>query len=297
MKKNLRLITLATAGALISLGFVSCAYDPYYSSSVGASYSSGYGGGSTSVFVSTGDPRWGYDPVSYSYYDYHRRCYYDPYLYGYYPVGYRPPVVYGVPHPYGWRPGSGICRPPSRVTNVTISNYRNRESAYRGSSYGWARQVRQGSSYDGRDSGSRSGSYSSSRGSGYQNQDARPSSGYRPSSQPSYRPSSEPSYRSGSQRSEGTRSEIRGSSGGSSSPRYPSQYNRPVSDVQRGDASRYEQRPSSSSYRPQTSSPAVQQQSVPRMAPGNSASGRSSGRSAPPQSSDGNSDGRIRGFR
>lgn len=289
MKKNLRLITLAVSGALLSVGFVSCAYDPYYSS-VGASYSSGYGGGSTSVFVSTGDPRWGYDPVSYTYYDYHRRCYYDPYLYGYYPVGYRPPVVYGVPHPYGWRPGSGICRPPSRVTNVTISNYRSRESAYRSSSYGWARQVRQGSSNDSRDYGS----YSPSRSSGYQNQDARPSSGYRPSSQSQYRPSSQPSYRGGSQRGESTRPEIRGSSSGTSAPRYPSQYNRPVSDVQRGDSSRFQRE--SSSYRSQPSSPVVQPPSIPRMSPGGS-SGRSSGSSERPQSWRGSSDGRVEGFR
>ena len=46
----------------------------------------------TSVFVGTGNPRWGYDPYCYSYYDYTPPRYYDPYLNGYYPVGYRPPV-------------------------------------------------------------------------------------------------------------------------------------------------------------------------------------------------------------
>ena len=158
MKKYLRRWVCAAAGTMIALAFTSCTYDPYYSSpSVGASYSSGYGQGygyggssfSTSVFVGTGDSRWGYDPTCYSYYDYRRRAYYDPYLYGYYPVGYRPPVVYGVPHPYGWRPGSGYCRPPSRVSNVTVVNYRNRESAYRNSDHQWASQVRQQPSYSG----------------------------------------------------------------------------------------------------------------------------------------------------
>lgn len=157
MKKYLRLVITAIFGAAAAVVLSSCAYDPYYSSttvggsySTGGVYSSGYGygyGGSsfnTSIFVSTGNPRWGYDPYSYSYYDYHRRAYYDPYLYGYYPVGYRPPVVYGVPHPYGWRPGRGVIAPPSRVTNVTVVNYRNRASAYQSTRHDWARQVRQG---------------------------------------------------------------------------------------------------------------------------------------------------------
>jgi hypothetical protein len=126
-------------GVVAALILNSCAYDPnYVSTSVGGSYSSGYGPGygyggnsfSSSVFVSTGNPRWGYDPGCYSYYDYTRRAYYDPYLNGYYPIGYRPPVVYGVSHPYGWRPGLAYCRPPSRVTNVTITNYGNREDSY-----------------------------------------------------------------------------------------------------------------------------------------------------------------------
>ena len=140
---------VAAVGLVGATAFSSCAYDPYYTS-VGGSYSTGYGAGygyggstfTTDVFVGTGNPRWGYDPHCYSYYDYNRRAYYDPYLNGYYPVGYRPQVVYGVSHPYGWRPGSGYCRPPSRVTNVTISNYSNRESAYRSSGY-----IRSGGSY------------------------------------------------------------------------------------------------------------------------------------------------------
>ena len=152
MKKTLRLLAGAAVGAVVAMSFTSCYYDPNYSStSVSGSYSSGYGQGygyggsgfSTSVFVSTGNPQWGYDPHCYSYYDYRRRCYYDPYLNGYYPVGYRPPVVYGVPHPYGWRPGGGYIRPPVYVQNVTVRNYQNRAVAYQGTKYGWAKQVRQ----------------------------------------------------------------------------------------------------------------------------------------------------------
>lgn len=151
MKKLLRHWKAVALGAAAALTVSSCAYDPYYSS-VGGSYSSGYGDGygyggsnfSTSVFVSTGDARWGYDPYCYSYYDYHRRAYYDPYLNGYYPVGYRPPVVVGVPHPYGWRPGRGYCPPPSYIRNTTVVNYRNREDLYRRTNYDWAPQVRRG---------------------------------------------------------------------------------------------------------------------------------------------------------
>jgi len=148
MKKSLR--SWVKAAVLAAAAFVvsSCYYDPYYSSasasySSGSSYGQGYGYGgssfSTSVFVGTGNPQWGYDPYCYSYYDYRRRCYYDPYLHGYYPVGYRPPVVVGCPHPYGYR--SGYCPPPTVVRNVTVVNYRNRVDEYRRSNYGWARQV------------------------------------------------------------------------------------------------------------------------------------------------------------
>ncbi|GAA5120064.1 hypothetical protein JIN84_20920 [Luteolibacter yonseiensis] len=152
MNKNFRSLAGAALAALTALASTSCYYDPYATTTVGGSYSSGgygdgygYGGSSfsTSVFVSTGDPRWGYDPYCYSYYDYSRRCYYDPYLNGYYPVGYRPPVVYGVPHPGGWRPGHGYCPPPRYVSHGYISDYRNREGRYRNSNYKWAREVRQ----------------------------------------------------------------------------------------------------------------------------------------------------------
>ena len=158
MQKHFSCWSGAAIGTAIALALGSCAYDPNYMA--GGAYSASYEGGgqeggygygegygyggsgfSTSVFVSTGDPRWGYDPSCYCYYDYNRRCYYDPYLYGYYPLGYRPMIVLGVPHPYGY--SRSYCPPPSRVMNITLSNYHNRESAYRSSSYAWAHQVRQ----------------------------------------------------------------------------------------------------------------------------------------------------------
>jgi hypothetical protein len=150
-------------GAVAALFSASCAYDPYYSPGVAsASYSTGFAPGfgpgfgyghpgfSTSVFVATGNPRWGYDPHCFSYYDFNRRCYYDPYLNGYYPIGFRPPVVFGVPHPHGWRPGRAFCPPPVGVHSVTIHNYRNREALYRRSNYAWSNQVRQQSVDTGR---------------------------------------------------------------------------------------------------------------------------------------------------
>ena len=198
MKKNLRLMVGAAAGLAVAIGFSSCAYDPYYSStSVG--YSSGDGGGywdgyvsggstfSTSLFVGTGDPRWGYDPYTYSYYDYRSRRYYDPYLNGYYPIGYRPPIVYGVPHPHGWRPGRGYIRPPVRVYGGTISNYRDRASAYRGTTYGWSKQVRQGPVGAGRPQGTRP-AVRDQRGS--VRESSRQNSAVRPSASPSRNSSS-----------------------------------------------------------------------------------------------------------
>lgn len=150
MKNSLQHWAKAALIAAGAFAMSACYYDPYYSSAGGSysgstsSYGYGYGYGgsnfSTSFFVSTGSPQWGYDPYCYSYYDYRRRCYYDPYLHGYYPVGYRPPVVVGCPHPYGYR--SGYCPPPTVVRNVTVVNYNNRIDQYRRSNYGWARQVR-----------------------------------------------------------------------------------------------------------------------------------------------------------
>jgi hypothetical protein len=199
MKKNLRYWAVAAVGAVVALGFTSCAYDPYYQSSAGASYStsggggsysSGYGDGygyggssfSTSLFVGTGNPQWGYDPGCHSYYDYRRRSYYDPYLNGYYPVGYRPPVVYGTPHPYGWSSGRDYISPPRYVSGGYVSNYRDRESRYRNSNYGWARQVRRSSNEE-EDRGQRQlrDRYERSGRSGYQDSGIRPYGESRPS--------------------------------------------------------------------------------------------------------------------
>jgi hypothetical protein len=152
MKKNLHLIATGALAAAAALALSSCA-DPYYTS-YGASYGygAGYGYGGTgfssATFISTGNPRWAYDPYSRAYYDFSRRAYYDPYLYGYYPIGYRPVVVQAAPHPYGWRPGRTRIAPPARVTNVTLRNYDDRHGAYRRSGQTWARQVEQGPVYD-----------------------------------------------------------------------------------------------------------------------------------------------------
>lgn len=147
-----RTLLVGLVAGVAAFAVSSCAYDPYYS---GASYSSGgggygygdgygYGGSnfSTSFFVSTGNPRWGYDPYAGSYYDYNRRCYYDPHLYGYYPVGYRPQYVYGSPHPHGWRQGRGSIAPPSRIRSYNLTNYEDRASRYQNLGRDWSRNVR-----------------------------------------------------------------------------------------------------------------------------------------------------------
>jgi hypothetical protein len=215
----------AALGAAVSLAVSSCAYDPYYSS-IGGSYSSGFGDGygyggsnfSTSLFVSTGDSRWGYDPYTYCYYDYRSRRYYDPYLYGYYPVGYRPYALYGVPHPHGWRQGSRYCPPPRTVRNVTVVNYRNRESAYRNSDYSWARQVRQQpvrSSNRDRDDNR------------YNNPSPRPDSGPRPTTDRGWlNPFSRDGGQSRTRESYNRESRVAPSGGNRSRP--PVQYNAPV---------------------------------------------------------------------
>ncbi len=242
MKKNLRLLALVAVGAAASLGFSSCAYDPYYGStsvggsyssgggySVGGSYSSGYGDGygyggnnfSTSVFVSTGDPRWGYDPYCYSYYDYSRRCYYDPYLNGYYPIGYRPAVVYGVPHPYGWS-GRGYCPPPRHVSNITVVNYRNRESAYHNTNYGWSKQVRQQTPSNNRAQQQRSNQSSQNY--------SRPTSSSRPQASGGYQNQSRPQASGGYQNQSRpqTNQPSRSGSQSASRPQSQSRYNSPV---------------------------------------------------------------------
>lgn len=305
MKKNLRLLIGAALGALIALGSTSCYYDPAYSTtSVGGSYSSGgygdgygYGGSSfsTSVFVGTGDPRWGYDPYCYSYYDYSSRRYYDPYLNGYYPIGYRPPVVYGVPHPGGWRPGHGYCPPPRYVSRGYVSDYRNREGRYRNSDYRWAKQVHQ-RPVENRIQGQRP------QGNRYQQNDrqsdSRPNNYSRPSGNSS-RPSSSTRPSGGNSRQEQTR--------GQSSPytqknyrpqtgnRTPERYNSPVYSQQQRPSQG--QRPSSQGYggqrpsqaqRPAAQNYGGQRQQGQRPQPQNN---RSSGKK---QSEDAN---RVQGYR
>ena len=128
------------ASAALGLISSSCYYDPSYGGSASygvSSYGSGY---STSLFVSTGDPRWAYDPYRYSYYDRYSSRYYDPYLNGYYPVGYRPVVVRGCPHPYNWS-GSGVCPPPRNVRSYNLTNCDNRAQYYRSANHAWSRNV------------------------------------------------------------------------------------------------------------------------------------------------------------
>ena len=165
-----------------ALAVSSCAYDPYYSGSSyssGGGYGSGYGYGnssfSTSFFVSTGNPRWGYDPYAGSYYDYNRRCYYDPHLSGYYPTGYRPRYVHGSPHPHGWRRGRSSIAPPSRIRSHNLTNYQDRTSRYRGLGRDWSRNVRSApsgrnqrpvQSWNQRPSSNQGGTFGGRRGSG-----------------------------------------------------------------------------------------------------------------------------------
>lgn len=149
MRKNFTFLSILSAGFVLT----SCVYDGNYwaagpTGSLAASYSTGYGWGygygtpgfNSSVFVSTGNPRWGYDPFCRSYFDYRTNCFYDPFLHGYYPLGFRPPALVGVPHPVGWR--TGFCPPPRVIRDVRVVNYQNRASAYRASRYDWAKQVR-----------------------------------------------------------------------------------------------------------------------------------------------------------
>ena len=145
MKVN-RVFLSATVAIISVLAVSSCFYDPHYS---GSSYSSRYGNGygyggrsfTTTYFVHTNSPRWGYDPYARCYYDYSRRCYYDPYLKGYYPVGYRPRCVQAAPHPHGWRSGSRSIIAPSQIRDRKIDNYQNREDCYRSLNTHWSRNV------------------------------------------------------------------------------------------------------------------------------------------------------------
>lgn len=143
--KKLRAVIIGALAGATALIVSSCAYDPYYSgSSYGYGDGYGYGGSnfSTSFFVQTNSPRWGYDPYARCYYDYQRRSYYDPHLYGYYPVGYRPRYVHGAPHPHGWSQGSGRhIAPPSRVRSYDLKNYGDRGERYRNLGRDWSRDI------------------------------------------------------------------------------------------------------------------------------------------------------------
>ncbi|PAZ05394.1 MAG: hypothetical protein CAK88_07690 [Verrucomicrobiia bacterium AMD-G2] len=134
---------LILAASVSTLVLSSCYIDPYYGGSVGYSSYGSSGSYSSSVFISTGDSRWAYDPYRYCYYDRVRGSYYDPYLYGYYPVGYLPTPILGCPHPGGWS-GHGYCPPPSRITVRNLSRYDDRLSNYESANYHWSRKVSSG---------------------------------------------------------------------------------------------------------------------------------------------------------
>lgn len=145
MKVN-RVFLSATVAVISVAAVSSCFYDPHYDgSSYSPRYGSGYGYGSrsftTTYFVHTNSPRWGYDPYARCYYDYSRRCFYDPYLNGYYPVGYRPKCIQAAPHPHGWRSGSRSILAPSQIRDRKINNYENREDCYRSLNTHWSRNV------------------------------------------------------------------------------------------------------------------------------------------------------------
>ena len=143
MKTASRFLLRALAPASVALFLASCSYDPYaYGSGY---YGGGYSGTSSfygSVFVSTSDPYWGYDPYRYCYYNYRRRCYYDPWLNWYYPSGYLPRPIAGCPHPYGWRPGHGVCPAPRNPSHRFHDGRTDRLVALRSSNHSWARNVR-----------------------------------------------------------------------------------------------------------------------------------------------------------
>ena len=140
LKNDMKKYLLGTL--FLSFVLQSCNYDPFYygTSSTSFGVTSMGGGYSSSFFVSTGDPRWAYDPYRYCYFDRYRSCYYDPFLYGYYPVGYCPVPVRGCPHPYNWS-GVGICPPPRTIRSQTLSHYDHRVSNYQAANYHWARKV------------------------------------------------------------------------------------------------------------------------------------------------------------
>jgi hypothetical protein len=143
MKKH----RFALLGMLTALISTSCVVNPYQTGHIQSSgFGMGHGYGSrnfsSSVFVSTGNPRWAYDPYAGAYFDHSRRCYYDPHLCGYYPMGFRPSFVHGAPHPRGWRPGNSYCAPPNIIRSTTLSISHSRSRQYRSLGNHWSRNVR-----------------------------------------------------------------------------------------------------------------------------------------------------------
>lgn len=128
-----RLLRGTAAAAFVALT-ASCYYSPY--DTVGYSSSVGFATGGT-TFIHTSSNRWLYDPTVRCYFDNHRRCFYDPWIGGYYPVGYCPPPIRHVPHPYGWS-GRGYCPPPTRIHNRCIDGYHDRVGLLRSRNLAWA---------------------------------------------------------------------------------------------------------------------------------------------------------------
>jgi hypothetical protein len=160
VKANPKSLLLALAACVGVALISSCTYDPYaysgygsgtatYSVSYGSDHGYGYDPYDVAVpaaigltLIATSSPYWGYDPYRYAYYDYRQQCYYDPWLDSYYPHGYRPRPVYGVPHPYGWRPGHGVCPYPRHPYRRWVNNHYDRLQGLKASHYAWAQKVR-----------------------------------------------------------------------------------------------------------------------------------------------------------
>ena len=153
---------LALASCSAALMVSSCAYDPFAYNATGsatASFPVSYGSSDgyyddynnydvavpatiALTLVATGSQYWGYDPYRHSYYDYRQSCYYDPWLNCYYPHDYRPRPVCGVPHPYGWHPGHGVCPYPRHPHHRWVNNHYDRLQGMKASHYAWAQNVR-----------------------------------------------------------------------------------------------------------------------------------------------------------
>ena len=133
-----RLLRGTAAAAFVALT-ASCYYSPY--DTVGYSTSVGFATGGT-TFIHTSSNRWLYDPTIRCYFDNHRRCFYDPWIGGYYPVGYCPPPIRHVPHPYGWS-GRGYCPPPTRIYDRRIHGYHDRIGLLRSRDLAWAARAQE----------------------------------------------------------------------------------------------------------------------------------------------------------